>query len=296
MHPPSLLPNTIEPNVVDVIVTLPCWTGPLEIAPLLGGMTNRNYRVRDAVGSYAVRLGHDVPEHGIMRLNEHTVARAAFAAGVAPEVVFSNNGVLVTRLIHGKTLTAHDIANPLQLPRVLDVVQCFHQQTHHHLRGPVVTFSVNQVITHYLKTLEKSSNNPLKPYMARLIKLAQSLEAVALPIEIVVGHNDLLAANFLDDGQRLWLIDFEYAGWNTPLFDLANLSNNNNFTPEQDDWMLHHYFGSVTAPSQRMAFTNMKQAALLRDVLWCGVSQSTHLLGLDHTQYIEHCLQGLQVV
>ena len=82
------------------------------------------------------------------------------------------------------------------------------------------------------------------PELPRLLATAEKLEKAVGAIELVFGHNDLLAANLIDDGQRLWLVDWEYGGFNSPLFDLGGLASNNELVPEQEDWLLEAYFGA----------------------------------------------------
>jgi thiamine kinase-like enzyme len=286
--------DAIDALTLARIAQLPCWQNAIELAPLAGGMTNRNYRVRDGAFEYAVRLVEDIAAHGVMRFNELAAARAAHAAGLSPEVVYGESGVLVSRFVVGKTCTVADMQDSAYLPRVVDLVRRLHTEAMAHLRGPVLMFWVPHVIRDYLARLQAAPNNPLAPQMPMLLGLAAALEKRTAPVDIVLGHNDLLAANILDDGQRLWLIDFDYAGLNTPLFDLANLSTNNSFSSEQDAQLLRHYFGESKAPAQNAAFQAMKQASLLREVLWCGVSQVTSPLGIDHTAYTQGCLERLR--
>lgn len=278
---------------LDTIAQLPCWTGTPTVTPLSGGMTNRNYRVRDARGEYAVRLGQDLPDHGVMRFNELAVAKAAHAAGLSPEVIYAEQGVLVSRFIEGKTLGEQDIAQSQNLPRVLDLVQAFHQNAMAHLRGPVLMFWVFHVIRHYGGVLQAAPHNPLADRLPALLQQAKALEVQLGPVDIVLGHNDLLAANFLDDGKRLWLIDFDYAGFNSPLFDLANLSSNNGLTAEQDQAILARYFGAAKAASQWQGFQAMKQASLLREALWGAVSQITSTIEFDYAAYTNGYLDRL---
>jgi thiamine kinase-like enzyme len=278
---------------LDVIHHLPCWSGSPTITPLSGGMTNRNYRVRDSKGQYAVRLGHDLPEHGVMRFNELAVAKAAHAAGLSPEVIFAGEGVLVSRFIEGRTLGEHDIANEHNMLRVLEMVQAFHRQAMAQLRGPVLMFWVFHVIRHYGALLQAAPFNPLAQRLPALLQKAQALEDQLGPVDIVLGHNDLLAANILDDGQRLWLIDFDYAGLNSPLFDLANLSSNNGFSAEQDLVLLERYFGAGMAASQRQGFQAMKQASLLREAMWGAVSQIHSRIEFDYAGYTQGYLDRL---
>jgi thiamine kinase-like enzyme len=121
------------------------------------------------------------------------------------------------------------------------------------------------------------------------------LEAAQMPLPIVAGHHDLLAANLLDDGTRLWLIDYEYAGLSTAMFDLANLSSNNNFSPEQSRLLLETYFGGAPGEDLLRSHAAMECASLLREALWSLVSVE-HLdrPGVDYAAYAEENFAKLE--
>lgn len=278
------------------ISKLPCWRGPVEISPLSGGMTNYNYVVKDSRARYAVRLGGDLPAHGVMRFNELAAARAASAAGLSPEVVFAAPGVMVSRFIEGRTLEPHDLREARRLPAVVALLQRCHREIPNFLRGPALMFWVFQAIRDYVARLGETPGHVLHGQLPRLVAMAQQLEAAVGPVQIVFGHNDLLAANFIDDGRRLWLIDWEYAGFNSPLFDLANLSTGNGFAHEHDLALLTHYFQSPPDAPRLGAFAAMKCASLLREVLWSAVSHSTSTLRFDYAPYTLTCLERLDGV
>jgi thiamine kinase-like enzyme len=276
------------------IAALPCWQGPTQITPLGGGMTNHNYLVQDALGRYAVRLGHDLPAHGVMRFNELAVAKAAHAAGLSPQVVHAQEGIMVSRFIEGRTLAPADIQSPSYFAKVVALVHQFHHLTLQHLQGPVLMFWVFHVIRSYANVLRAAPHNPLGERLLPLVQQGALLEQQVGPVDIVLGHNDLLAANFLDDGQRLWLIDFDYAGFNSPLFDLANLSSNNGFDAAQDQALLGQYFDTPHVSAQRLqAFKAMKQASLLREALWGAVSQVSSNIEFDYAGYTQDYLARL---
>ena len=102
---------------------------------------------------------------------------------------------------------------------------------------------------------------------------------------MVFGHNDLLPANFIDDGKRLWLIDWDYAGFNSPLFDLGNLCSNNEVAPEDEDWLLEAYFERPLDADLRRRYRAMKCASLLRETLWSMVSEIHSTLDFDYAAY-----------
>ncbi len=267
------------------IRALPCFTGVSHVAELRGGMTNRNYRIDDRSGSYVVRLGQDIPEHGVLRWHELAAARAAHAAGISPEVVYAAPGVLVSRFIDGRTLLAQDLRVDGQLAALVPLLQRCHREIARHLTGPVLMFWVFQVIRNYLARLHDGSKGELHHRLAGFAALAPVLEQAVGPVDIVFGHNDLLAANWIDDGQRLWLIDWDYAGFNSPLFDLANLSGNNAFDAAQDQALLHAYFGRAPDAACMRAFLAMRCASALRETLWALVSQQVSTVDVDYASY-----------
>jgi thiamine kinase-like enzyme len=275
------------------IAQLPCWAGPIAIHTLDGGMTNHNYRVRCGEESFVVRLGHDLPEHGVMRFNELAAARAAHAAGISPEVVFSQPGTMVSRFIEGRTLTDQDVRDPRLAARLVDLIHACHHSIPRHLRGPVLMFWVFQVIRNYAGVLHDAVHNPLAHRMAALASTAAQLESAIGPVQLVFGHNDLLAANFIDDGKRLWLLDWDYAGFNSPLFDLANLSSNNSYSVAQDHALLERYFRKTPDAQLLRAFMAMKCASLMREVLWGAVSQITSTIAFDYVHYTNAYLARL---
>ena len=279
----------------DRIRVLPCWSGPVDIAPLSGGMTNRNYMVRDAAQRFAVRLGEDLPAHGVMRFNELAAARAAHLAGVSPEVVYTGPGVMVCRFIDGRTLEPDDLRALQRLPAVVGLVQRCHREIPKFLRGPVLMFWVFQVIRDYVALLREIPGHLLEQDLPKLVTMAQQLEAAVGPVDIVFGHNDLLAANFVDDGKRLWLIDWDYAGFNTPLFDLANLSSSNQFSREHDLALLEQYFATAPDPARLRVFEAMKCASMLREGLWSAVSHHTSAIRMDYAGYTRTWLERLDV-
>ena len=115
--------------------------------------------------------------------------------------------------------------------------------------------------------------------------MTTQLEKGLGPVELVFGHNDLLAANFIDDGKRLWLIDYDYAGLNSPLFDLANLASNNGFSEEAEREMLGLYYGREADTRMLKSYAAMKAASLLRETMWSMVSETHSTIEFDYRGY-----------
>lgn len=270
-------------GAVERAGALGCFENPSEIEPLGGGITNVNLRVRDGDRQYVVRLGDDIPEHGVMRWNELALSRAAHAAGVSPAVVHHEPGVLVLEFVEAKTFGEADVRDAANLPRVLDLVSRAHRGIGAHLSQPVLTFWPFQVNRTYAARLAAEGSRHAAA-LPGLMAEALVLEAAVGPVELVIGHNDLLAANILDDGARLWLIDWEYGGFNSPLFDLAGLAGNNGLSEAQERAMLESYF-DAPAESRWRAYQAMKCASLMRETLWSMTSEIHSELDFDYAAY-----------
>ncbi|MBM3548959.1 MAG: choline kinase [Alphaproteobacteria bacterium] len=261
---------------------LPCWQGSPRIEPLSGGLSNRNYRVRDSSGHWVVRLGGDVPEHGIVRANDFAVSRAAAAAGVAPAVRHAEGDALVIGFIDGRTLTEADVQSERMRHRIVDLLKRAHRGIGRHLRGPAVMFWAFHAVRDYAAQLDGTADGRDLP---RLMAIADRLEQAVGPIDLVFGHNDLLPANLIDDGKRLWLIDWEYAGYGSPLFDLGNLASNSRY--EDDAWhaLLAAYHDRAPDATLLCRADAMRVASLLRESLWALVAKRHRRVAVDFAVY-----------
>ena len=288
------MPEAVDAADTDRLIrALPCWQGTVRITPLDGGMTNRNFRVDDGRAPCVVRLGQDLPVHGIVRWHEQAVARAAHAAGVSPQVLHAGPGVLVSRFIDGQTLEAQQVRDPARRDAIVALLRRCHHDVPRQLRGPVLMFWVFQVIRDYLAVLQAHAPCLMQDQLPAWDAMARTLEQAVGPVDIVFGHNDLLAANLIDDGHRLWLIDWEYAGFNSPLFDLAGLAVNNGFDDDQARDLLERYFRQPVDAARWRSFAAMRCASALRETLWAVVSHHTSDIGVDHAAYARQCRRAL---
>jgi thiamine kinase-like enzyme len=269
--------------------SLSCWSVPVTPEPLPGGLTNRNYRVVHRGEKFVVRIADDIPIHHVMRFNELTASKAAAAAGLSPAVVHHELGALVLRFVEGKTLGPGDIQARAMLARIAPLIRRCHREVQRHLRGPALIFWPFHLLRDYAATLREGDSRFL-PEVPRLMAALDELETAVGPVEIVFCHNDLLAANFIDDGERLWLIDWDYAGFNTPLFDLANLCSSNEVAAVDQDWLLEAYFGRPPSAELRRRFHAMKCVSLLREAMWGMVSALSPALEIDFVAYANQYL------
>ena len=199
-------------------------------------------------------------------------------------MIYHEPGRLVIEFIEGRTLQAADFAEDAVLDQALALVARAHREIPRHLRGPALVFWVFHVLRDYAGTL-RDTGSTYAEMLPELLAQAVVLEAAVGQIELIFGHNDLLPANFLHDGTRMWLIDWDYAGFNSPLFDLGGLAANNGLSERQEARMLTAYFDREPEGELWRKYKAMKAAAALREALWSMVSEIYSDIKFDFAAY-----------
>jgi aminoglycoside phosphotransferase (APT) family kinase protein len=250
--------------------------------PLSGGITNRNYRVRLGGEDYVLRVcGRDTELLGIDRDAECAATRAGHGAGVAPAVVawLPEHRCLVTRFVHARPLEAAGVR-----ARVAGVAAALRAV---HRSGVTVpaTFSAFRIHEAYRDT-SLARGGAVPSAYAEAARVAAIIEAALPPEPPVLCHDDLLTANLLDEGGRLWIVDWEYAGMGDPFFDLGNLSVNNGFQVDDDRRLVEAYFGG---PDDRVVarVRVMRVMSDLREAMWGVVQQTLSDLDFDFAGYAD---------
>ncbi|HEX9326255.1 MAG TPA: choline/ethanolamine kinase family protein [Reyranella sp.] len=264
----------------EKVARLACWKEPVTLAPLKGGLTNLSFVVTHRGEKFVARCGDDIPVHHVFRDRERAASIAAFEAGLSPEIIHAEPGIMVLRFVEGRTFTEAD--QRANVGRLAALLKDCHTKVGRHLRGPANTFWVFHVIRDYVSLIDADR---------RYLAVADRLEQAQVPLPIVFGHHDLLPGNLMDDGKRLWLIDWEYGGFGTAMFDLANLSSNGAFDAADDDALLDAYFAGKVDDALRHSFAAMKAASALREALWAMVS-GVHLKtpGVDYKAHAKDYL------
>ena len=257
----------------------------LTLTPLSGGITNRNFLV-EAAGTdvrWVIRLaGNDTYLLGISREVEHAATVAAAGVGVGPEVTafIRPEGYLVTRFIEGSPVSDEAVRQPDTLRRVADFLRRIHD-------GPAIPgLFVPLRIVEVYRALAMARSVPIPPEyeVAAAVGRRIELACLAAPLELCPCHNDLLNANFIDDGARIRIVDWEYAGMGDPFFDLGNFSINHELGPEQDAILLAAYDGEVRAP--RLARLGlMRVVSDFREAMWGVLQQGISTLDVDFVAY-----------
>ena len=267
---------------------LPLWKGTIDLVPLKGGVSNASFTVRDGTGKYVARVGADYPFHHVFREAEVVASEAAFEAGLSPEVVYAEPGVMVVRFIEARTYSEADVR--ANADACLDIVKKCHLEMGRRISGRANFFWVFHVLRDYAHTIKAAKHRHVVD-IPRWMAEVERLEKAQVPLPIIFGHHDLLPTNFMDDGTRLWLIDWEYGGFGTAMFDLANIASNNQFTEKAERELLGNYFGHAPNEALLRSFYAMKTASALREAVW-GMVSEIHLNapGVDYVAYAREYL------
>ena len=246
-------------------VLVPGLSGHSGAPERMGGLTNRVYRL----GAYVLRLPGQGTEAYIDRANEAVAARAASAAGVAPELVWAEpaRGIMVTRFVTGCATMSPDAfrSRPGSPARAAQALARLHRSG----ANFPARFELFAMIDDYLRLLQGKPVALPAGYHAVLAE-AEAVRAAlgAHPVPLVPCHCDPLCENFLDSGQRMWIVDWEYSGMNDPMWDLGDLSVEGQFTPQQEEEMIRAYFGGEPSAFDRGRIVIYKAMCDLLWTLW----------------------------
>jgi thiamine kinase-like enzyme len=249
----------------DALKTIPFLKGYRGEIVRLGGLTNLVF----AVGDFCLRIPGKGTEEYIDRANEAVAAREAAAAGVSPEVLHfdDRSGVMVTRFITGtQTMSPEKFRQRPGSPARAG--KAFRQLHDSGAKFPF-RFELFAMIDDYLKILS-TKDVVLPAGYHEVVREAEVVRAAlaAHPLPLTACHCDPLCENFLDTGERMWIVDWEYAGMNDPMWDLGDLSVEGKFDAAQDEEMIRAYFGGEPTPAERGRIVIYKAMCDLLWTLW----------------------------
>jgi thiamine kinase-like enzyme len=275
-----------DPALEAALAAVPGWEGRhIGITPITAGITNRNFLIEADHEVFVLRLaGRDTELLGIDREAEWEAGRAAAAAGVGPEVYafLPQHGCLVTRFVQGGHISEEDLQRQDVLASVVGSIRAFHA-------CPAIrsSFPVFRIVQDY-RRLAADRRVTIPAAYDDAHAAADRIEAAfnASPMPPATCHNDLLNANFLLEGDHVWIVDYEYAGTGDPFFDLGNLSVNNGLGPEAQETVLRLYFGHVE-DVHRARLALMRIMSDFREAMWGVIQQAISTLDVDYVAYAE---------
>lgn len=236
----------MEITIDEVINRINDWKGKkIKYEELGGGITNHNYKVTVNGETFVVRIPGEKTEIFINRENELECSIEAGKTGVAPEVVYflKPENVSVFRFIKGKTLKTEDIVNDNGLIRaIVNSISIIHKKARFKNR-----FNPFETIRIYMENYIDKYNVPLPDDIDWMITVSDRIEEAMMrnkPRDVAC-HNDYLSENFMFDGKKIWIIDWEYGGYGDPFFDLGDFAVEHPFSKYQEELIIKEYCGEL---------------------------------------------------
>ena len=276
----------VSPTIEQVIAAIPAWQGRVANAELIpAGLTNTNYRVEVDGTPHFVRIpGAATDLLAIDRKNELHNTRAAAVAGVSPRVLqaLPEWDVFVLEWLDARTMSNASLGVPGAPARIAATLRRLHD-------GPRFRdqFNMFRLTERYLALVDERSIPVPAGYRERGDRIPRIEAALAVhPQRTVPCHNDLLAENYMDDGDRLWLVDYEYSGNNDPTFELGNTCQELGFVDEQVIELCAAYFGEASVA----LLARMRLQMIMSDVgwtLWAAIQARISTINYDFSGWAE---------
>jgi thiamine kinase-like enzyme len=256
-----------------------------EAVPLSGGITNRNYKVPFGDHDFVVRVpGKDTNLLGIDRDAECEANKLAAEVGVAPPVVLmlEDPQVIVTQFVEAEGMSEEDLREPEAIQGVAAAVRKVHDSG----RELPSRFDSLEIVETYAETARQRGVTPPDEYADALSRAREIKKALThAEHEPVPCHNDLLAANFLNDGTRIHIVDWEYAGMGDRYFDLGNYAVNNELDEDRERALLEAYFGEPADARRYASLRLMRFMSDFREAMWGVVQTGISELDFDFEDY-----------
>lgn len=275
-------------RIENVLAKIPAWKNGAVVTPLTGGITNENYRIDVNGESFVLRLcGKNTDMLGIDRRHEQACAAIVAKIGIGPEVFpFSQfHDVLCTKFINGKPVIPEEIVQPAMLHRIVQTIRQYHE-------GPDFPglFSAFETVKSYHQLACRhavSFPTTLSYVFTLMMRMERALAKVS---RLCPCHNDLLASNFLDDGRKIWILDWEYAAMGDLFFDLGNFAVNQGLNEQQMEMLLKSYFGHVRKADVAHIHL-MRLVSDLREAFWGFLQVGISTLDFDYYSYAQKHLE-----
>jgi thiamine kinase-like enzyme len=278
------------PELTEAIARLSALLGPRQggVLRLEGGITNRNFRVNFGGSDYVVRLpGKDTALLGIDREAERLATKKAAELKLGPRVaaMLDQPACLVTSFVESREVTAEELRQPASIDEVGRGLRAFH---HSGLELPT-DFYVSEVVDAYAEVARARGGGVPEAFRdahdcARKVVKAVRRHPDHQPLPC---HDDLLAANFLHDGERIVIVDWEYAGMGDPFFDLGNFAVNNQLGDADEERLLEAYFGEPATPRRVAAVKLFRFMSDFREAMWGVVQDTVSQLDFDFAGYAD---------
>jgi thiamine kinase-like enzyme len=259
-----------------ILAGLPVWQGKPELTPVEEGRTNRNFIIRDSASIYFGRVGVDLPHHGVRRSNERLCAQLAAERGVAPQIHYAGDGILVTQFVNGETLRPETIHDAHTLRQVAGLLR--------HLHAEPATVPGLQPCCGVAASLTYLAGTPDSELPLGRARIIERIGAPSIGGDRLV-HCDIIPENLMRNADRMLLIDWEYAGVGIAEIDLASVIANADLSRSETADLLEAY-----GPHDASLLEQQRVALVVREALWC-LAQLRHAgPGDELVAYTQRCM------
>lgn len=263
-----------------LLAQIPVLADATDIVALNGGLTNKNYCVDTEGMRFMVRISDKTTDLlGIDRANERINTHKAHQAGVGARVIdaLPSENVLVVSWIDAKTLHAEDIHTQSNLlPRIAVAMRKLHAAPT--FQGD---FHFPTIRKQYLQTASDAGYFIPNDYLEKESLVLKLEEVLTLTAEqLVPCNNDLLAENFMDDGEKIWIVDYEYAGQNEASFEIGNFASEVGLNDEQLLLFCEAYWQEHN-PSKIARAMAWSMIARFGWVMWASIQEAVSPIDFD---------------
>ena len=269
--------------------TLPFFKGGIDLKFIEGFMTNDSYIATDDNNRYIVKIEGN-KYYGVTRSHKIKASQAGYRAGVSPKVIYYDDRILIFEYIHSNHLTPEKIREKETLKSLISLIKIVHKEVVNFLEGPNLSNGIFQMINKQIFYL-KEKNSPYTDKLNNFIKDCEIFRRESKSHKTVFTHNDFYYKNILYDDKKLWLIDWEFSGFNSPFLDLANVSKNNELSEDDDNFILEEYYGDSFDSNFKYKFHMLKCVSLLNGVLWSMISEIFSEKVFDYVSYTNKMLK-----
>jgi thiamine kinase-like enzyme len=267
-------------GIDEIVERVSLWRGEsLTVSELSGGLTNSNYRVDAPGGSYVVRVpGASTELLAVDRENERHNAVAASETGVSPRVleVLQDINVMVLEFVEGRTMSAERLRSKDMTGRMASSIRRLHSARR--FRANFDMFRLTEFYVRVCADRDVRIPDGFADRLPQVVEIERAFERRPMPS--VPCHNDLLSENYIDDGQALWIVDFEYSGNNDPCFELGDTAQECGFDPDLRALLCEAYFGRATPT----LLARIDLQAVMADVgwtLWAAIQAQISAIDYD---------------
>lgn len=258
-----------QQGAADRLRALPIWPAPPRILPCAGGRTNQNFRVEADGRVYFARVGVDLPHHFLTRENEARSYRLAADAGVAPRLVHTGDGILITDFIEGRTLRHDEPTEDGHLVLIADALRRMHAAP---IPPDLHAFDPTAICRAYLDGLPPGAMKPAdRKRLEAVLDRAPALKARSLIHADLIAENVIVARDLRSGRERAYIIDWEYAGAGDPAVDLAQVIVLFELDNRQARLLIERHGNADPA-----TIAALRPVLAAREVLWCE-SQAHHV-------------------